>query len=132
MKGNPPLSNSFFIASILGLMLTVYVWQLSSQWGFWLLVMCLIMFVASFISAIRAPLDSDDEIELAVHERYKNRKYPATDIDESQVKPVSTAYFKAKLSPKQALANTPSLPKNKAIKKKPAKKKAVKKVVKKK
>lgn len=126
MKGHPPLSNGFMIASIIGLVFTIYLWGISSTWGFLFLIIFIILFVASFISAVQAPLDSDHDIELAVHEKYGGRRYPDTELHEDNTSKYSVAQVRKKLGPKP---KPQPAAKKKATKKKVAKKVASKKSV---
>lgn len=80
-----PLSNTYVLLSIFGMIVAAAIWSLSPSWGFLILLFSIITFIASFISAVRAPLKSDEEIELAVHERYHGRRYPDTDLHHGHV-----------------------------------------------
>ena len=80
-----PLSNTYVLLSIFGMIAAAAIWSLSPSWGFLILLFSVITFLASFISAVRAPLKSDEEIELAIHERYHGRRYPDTGLHHGQV-----------------------------------------------
>ncbi|MBN1275576.1 hypothetical protein JXA12_04780 [Candidatus Woesearchaeota archaeon] len=80
-----PLSNTYVLLSIFGMLLAYVIWPLSQTWGFLLLLCSIIMFVSSYISAMRAPLMNDDEIELAIHEKYRGRRYPDTDLHHGHI-----------------------------------------------
>ncbi|MFP4524416.1 MAG: FUSC family protein [Candidatus Woesearchaeota archaeon] len=80
-----PLSNTYVLLSIFGMIVAAAIWSLTPSWGFLILLFSIITFIASFISAVRAPLKSDEEIELAVHERYHGRRYPDTDLHHGHV-----------------------------------------------
>ncbi|MBD3209678.1 hypothetical protein GF367_04675 [Candidatus Woesearchaeota archaeon] len=79
------LSNTYVLLSIFAVMLAFVVWSLSPSWGFLLLLVGIIVFIATFISAVRAPLLSDEEMELAVHEKYHGRRYPDTHLHHGHV-----------------------------------------------
>lgn len=52
-----PLSGGFMIASIVGFFVSaIYIAELSLNWGFALSVVFVLMFIASFISMIKAPI----------------------------------------------------------------------------
>jgi hypothetical protein len=80
-----PMSNNWVLVSFFGIIIAVSIWKLSSGWAFLLILFSIIFFLASYISAIRAPLDSDADIELAVHERYSGKKYPKTDLHHGMI-----------------------------------------------
>ncbi|HLC47040.1 MAG TPA: hypothetical protein VJI75_04875 [Candidatus Nanoarchaeia archaeon] len=58
-----PLSSSFFLASILGVLLSLVYWdKITPTWAFTFLLLFGAMFVASLISMTKAPIE--DQIEL--------------------------------------------------------------------
>ena len=75
-----PLNNEWILVSFLGFIIAYSIWKLSPSWGFLIVLLSIIIFFATFISAVRAPLKSDEEIELAFHEKYAGRRYPDTDL----------------------------------------------------
>lgn len=81
-----PLGNGYVLLSLLGFLIGFAIWNLSPSWGFLLILVSLIAFIASFISATRAPLLSDEEMELAIHEKYTGNRYPDTNLHHSHIK----------------------------------------------
>lgn len=123
-KPHQVMSNNWVLISFLGIIIALSIWKLTPAWGFLLVLFSIIVFLGSYISAIRAPLMSDEEIELAVHEKYYDRKYPDTDLHHGHItkhKPMVHTRHKKKL----IAMHLDDLVKSK---RKPAKKKAVKKV----
>ena len=80
-----PLDNSWVLISFLAIIIAVSIWKLSPSWGFLLVLFGVIVFFSSYISAVRAPLMSDEEIELAIHEKYHGRRYPDTDLHDGHL-----------------------------------------------
>ena len=69
-----PLPSSFFLASILGAIITIFYWHkgsLADSWGTSFLLLFIIMFIASFVSMSRA--DVDALLELDQHNKAKKQ-----------------------------------------------------------
>lgn len=81
-----PLSNIYVLLSMLGMIIGLSLWSLTPEWGFLFLLMSILVFIATFISAVRSPLPTDHDIELAIHEKYHGRRYPDTDLHAGLVK----------------------------------------------
>lgn len=69
-----PLSSGFFLASILGILITLFYWDRinSPTWCFTFLVLFIAMFMSSIISMNKAPIDA--EIEIDHHARKSRRR----------------------------------------------------------
>ncbi len=132
-----PLSNTALIIGFLGIVLSLWLWQYTIEWAFTLLIFFLIVCIAAYINVMRAPLTREADYELAIHEKYRGRRYPDTDlhsglIPEEKIESISPH----RRALRKHLA-TKASGKRKTVKKvakksvrKPVKKKAVKKVVK--
>ena len=70
-----PLSGGFFLVSIFGFLISViYIMDISETWGFSFALLSVMMFIASFISMTKAPVDEQLHLErLAVHEEIHNK-----------------------------------------------------------
>jgi hypothetical protein len=125
-----PLGNSWFLVSIFGLLLAFSIWKLTPEWAFLIMLFSVIIFLSSFISAVRAPLLSDDEIEIAVHEKYHGRRYPDTDLHEGHLpKKKKLVHSRHKKKLVQLVTEDLAKPAKKAAKKAAPKKKVTKKAV---
>jgi hypothetical protein len=71
-----PLSGGFFLFSIFGFLIsTIYVMDISETWGFAFALLFVLMFIASFISMTKAPIDEQLHLErLAIHEEIHNKQ----------------------------------------------------------
>lgn len=131
------MSNNWVLISFLGIIIALSIWKLTPAWGFLLVLFSIILFLGSYISAIRAPLMSDEEIELAVHEKYHGRKYPDTDLHHGHItkhKPIVHTRHKKHLIKAHLEEEEAAAKRRKPAKRAPAKKvakKAVKKTAKK-
>ena len=133
-----PLGNGYVLLSLLGFLLGFAIWSLSESWGFLLILISLITFIASFISATRAPLLSDEEMELAIHEKYAGNRYPDTGLHHGMIKKGKYMHSRhkkklvelhvAEESAKNKQATKKKSAKKKPVAKKPARKAAAKKV----
>lgn len=131
-----PLSNNWFLFSIFGLLFNYPIWALSPAWGFTLLVFFLIMFIASYVSAMRAPLVNGFDDPLAVHQIHLFSNYPDTDSHHGLIheEKVELHPWKRKVSldshKAQASRSKKKVVRKVATKKKPAKTLAKRKTVK--
>ncbi len=80
-----PLSNGWFLISILGLIFVYPIWSIAESWGFLMLVFFLIIFIASFVSGTRAPLLEPFIQKLAVHEEHRGKRYPDTHLHHGMI-----------------------------------------------
>lgn len=136
-----PLSNAYILISFLGIVIGISLWAITPEWGFLFLLLSILLFVATFVSAVRAPLPTDFDIELAVHEKYGTGRYPDTNIHAGLVKKGEKKYISKHkkhlvnwhVSTQEAEAATKRKPIAKKVFKKAAakKKKPVQKLVKK-
>ena len=69
-----PMSSSFFLTSILGILIILFYWGRinSPTWSFTFLVLFIAMFMSSMISMNKAPIDA--EIEVDHHARKSRRR----------------------------------------------------------
>lgn len=60
-----PLSSGFFLASILGILISLFYWDniWSPSWSFTFLIIFTAMFIASIISMRKAPIDAELAID---------------------------------------------------------------------
>lgn len=59
-----PLPSSFFLASILGILITLYYWnRIGDDWAFTFVLVFALMFIASMVSVSRAPIEAQLEID---------------------------------------------------------------------
>ncbi len=123
-----PLSNTALIIGFLGIIMSLWLWQYSISWGFTLLLFFLIVSIAAYVSVLRRPFSKDVEIELAIHEKYRNKRYPDTDLHEGLIPEEKIE----SISPHRRVIRRLLREKEKKITKKATKKKATKKSTKKK
>lgn len=65
-----PLPSSFFLMSILGLLITAFYWKrIGDDWASTFLLVFALMFVASMISMRRAPPEAQLEIDNAMRKK---------------------------------------------------------------
>ncbi len=88
-----PLSNIYVLLSLLGILIGISLWSLTPEWGFLFLLMSILVFIATFVSAVRSPLPTDHDIELAIHERYRGGRYPDTNLHSGLVKKGHKTYI---------------------------------------
>lgn len=68
-----PLSSSFFLASILGLLISLFYWgRWDKSWNFTFIVVFGAMFLASLISMNKAPIEA--EIAVDHHAKKSSRR----------------------------------------------------------
>jgi hypothetical protein len=69
-----PLSSSFFLVSILGILIVLFYWNKlwGPTWNFTFLVLFIMMFMSSMISMNKAPIDA--EIEIDHHAKKSKRR----------------------------------------------------------
>jgi hypothetical protein len=84
-QSHGPLSNAYVLLSMLGFAVGLTIFNFTPSWGFLLVFVSVLTFLASYISAVRAPLMTDGELELAVHEKYHGRRYPDTDLHHGMI-----------------------------------------------
>ncbi|PIN86529.1 hypothetical protein COV19_04525 [Candidatus Woesearchaeota archaeon CG10_big_fil_rev_8_21_14_0_10_44_13] len=61
-----PLPSSFFLTSILGLLITAFYWgKIGDDWAFTFIVVFGLMFIALMISMSKAPADSQIKLDEA-------------------------------------------------------------------
>lgn len=138
-----PLPQSYMLISILGLLFGLYIIRTMPKLGFLMIFSSILIFIASVVTAVRSPLPTDLDIELAVHERYKKSgRYPDTEVHVGHVKKGEKKYLakhRKQLMKLSQLADEDRPERKivkkvtkKSVKKTPAKKKVAKKTTKKK
>ncbi len=81
-----PLPDSYFLMSIFGFMFGLVLFSTTPSWGFLLILFSIIMFISSFYSAVRAPLVSTHDEEIALHQKRDETRYPDTHLHHGHVK----------------------------------------------
>ncbi len=70
-----PLSSSFFLVSILGILISLFYWgRIDPSWNFAFLVLFASMFIASLISMRRAPIEAEVAVDHHVKKKRKKKK----------------------------------------------------------